>query len=52
MSVGAGAVGGGAGEDESGTGVLSTSTSTFGRDVLPSVGPLAHHLLPPAAVGE
>ena len=30
MSVGAGAVGGGAGGDEYGIGVLSTSTSTYG----------------------
>ena len=41
MSVGAGAVGGGAGGDESGTGVLSTSTSTSETGCSPLSGSFA-----------
>ena len=54
MSAGAGAVGVGDGGDESGTGILSTSTSISGQDHLPSVGLLLCHLLPPLgpAAGE
>ena len=48
MSVGAGVIGGGAGGDESETGLLSTSQV---QDALPSAGPLPHHLLPPPAAG-
>ena len=51
MSVGAGAIGGGAEEMNLKLGSSPPPPSPLEQDALPSVGPLPHHLLPPPAVG-
>ena len=52
MLIGAGAVGGGAGGDESGTGPSPPLPPSMEQDALPSVGPLPHHQLPSPTAGE